>query len=75
MKDMRWGIVQKERSGVANVGSGEDDGQGEEVKSPAGHAELHKGLALELSDDVFEEFIREIDKFWSIGGLHRVRCK
>jgi len=72
MQDMSWGIVQKERCGVVNVGSGEDDGQGEEVKPPAGHAELHKGLALDLMDDIFEEFIREIDKFWSIGRLHRV---
>lgn len=70
MQDMSWRIVQKERCGVVNVGSGEDDGQGEEVKSPAGQAELHKGLALELIDDVFEEFIWERDKFWSMGRLH-----
>jgi len=41
-----------------NVGSGEDDGQDEEVESPAGQAELHKGLAVDLIDDAFEEFIR-----------------
>ena len=56
-------VVQVEACGAAilNIGSGEEDGQDEEVKPPTRHTKLHKRFILEPVDYVFEEFI------WKVG--------
>jgi hypothetical protein len=63
MQDIDRRVVQLEACGVAglDIGSGEDDGQDEEVKPPTRHAELYKRFILEPVDYVFEEFI------WKMG--------
>ena len=56
-------VVQVEACGAAilNIGSGEEDGQDEEVKPPTHHTKLHKRFILEPVNYVFEEFI------WKVG--------
>jgi hypothetical protein len=72
MQDMGWRVVQVETCGIIDVviqdiGSGEDNGQDEEVKSLACHAKLYKGLILEVVDDVLEEFIWKVGERWHVG--------
>ena len=62
-EDVGRRVVQVEACGAAilNIGSGEEDGQDEEVKPPTCHTKLHKRFTLEPVDYVFEEFI------WKVG--------
>jgi len=63
-QDVGRRVVQVEACGavaILNIGSGEDDGQDEEVKPPTSHTKLHKRFILEPVGYVFEEFI------WKMG--------